>query len=66
MFKKSPEEQIFIRQKIIRYAQQHGNKPAAKKYGCDVRTVREWKKRFKAQGTRGLENKSRAPPGLFD
>ena len=45
----------------MRYAQLHGNKPAARRYGCDVRTVREWRKRFQAQGTRGLENRSRAP-----
>ena len=61
MFKRSPEEQISIRQQIMRYAQLHGNKPAARRYGCDVRTVREWRKRFQAQGTRGLENRSRAP-----
>ena len=61
MFKRSPEEQISIRQQIVRYAQLHGNKPAARRYGCDVRTVREWRKRFQAQGTRGLENRSRAP-----
>lgn len=60
-FKRSPEEQIAIRQKIVRYAQQHGNKPAARHYGCDVRTVREWKKRFKERGAGGLKNKSRAP-----
>jgi transposase len=61
IFKRSIEEQVAIRQKIIRYAQQHGNKPTARHYGCDVRTIREWKKRFKTQGTGGLKNKSRAP-----
>jgi len=61
IFKRSTEEQISIRQKIVRYAQQHGNKPAARHYGCDVRTVREWRKRFNAQGTSALENRSRAP-----
>ena len=61
IFNRSTEEQISIRQKIVRYAQLHGNKPAARYYGCDVRTVREWKKRFKEQGTGGLKNKSRAP-----
>ena len=61
IFKRSIEEQVAIRQKIVRYAQQHGNKPAARHYGCDVRTVREWKKRFKASGTSALVNKSRAP-----
>lgn len=61
LFKRRPEEQISIRQKIVRYAQQHGNKPAARRHGCDVRTVRTWRKRFERGGTRGLINQSRAP-----
>jgi transposase len=61
IFKRSPQEQISIRLKIVRYAQQHGNKPAARHYGCCVETVREWRKRFEDKGTEGLENKSRAP-----
>lgn len=61
LFKRSPEEQVSIRQAIVRYAQRKGNKPAARHYGCDVRTVREWRKRFEHQGTGALENKSRAP-----
>jgi len=61
IFKRSPSEQILIRQKIARYAQQNGNKPAARHYGCDVRTVRTWRQRFERQGTGALENKSRAP-----
>jgi DNA-directed RNA polymerase specialized sigma24 family protein len=44
-FKRSPEEQVAIRQKIVRYAQQYGNKQAARHYGCDVRTVRTWERR---------------------
>jgi transposase len=61
IFKRRPEEQVSIRQKIVRYAQLHGNKPAARRYGCDVRTVRAWRKRFEGSGTRGLINQSRAP-----
>lgn len=47
VFNRSPDSQIMIRQQIVRYAQQHGNKPAARHFGCNVRTVREWCKRFK-------------------
>jgi hypothetical protein len=61
IFKRSTEEQISIRQKIVRYAQQHGNKPAARHYGCDVRTVREWRGWFAERGNGALMNKSRAP-----
>lgn len=45
----------------MRYAQLHGKKPAARHFGCDVRTVREWCKRFEAGGTGALKNKSKAP-----
>ena len=58
---RSQNSQILIRQRMVRYAQQHGNKPAARHFGCDVRTVREWKKRFDSGGTGALKNKSRAP-----
>jgi transposase len=61
IFKRSTEEQISIRQKIIRYAQQNGNNAAARHYGCDVRTVRTWRRRFESHGAGGLKNKSRAP-----
>lgn len=61
IFKRSTEEQISIRQKIIRYAQLRGNNAAARHYGCNVRTVRTWRRRFESHGTGGLKNKSRAP-----
>ena len=60
-YKRSPQEQIFLRQEIIRYAQEKGNKPAARKYGCCSRTVRTWRKRYEASGAGALCNKSRAP-----
>lgn len=61
IFKRSAQEQIALRQKIVRYAQQHGNKPTASHFGCNVRTVRTWRRRFDKEGTRALANKSRAP-----
>ena len=62
IFKRSINEQIRIRQEIMRYAQLHGNKPAARHYGCTVQTVRLWRRRFFEQkGTGALQNKSRAP-----
>jgi hypothetical protein len=61
IFKRSIQDLSLVRQKIVRYAQQHGNKPAARHYGCDPRTVRTWKKRFETGGTGCLANKSRAP-----
>jgi len=61
LYKRSPDSQILVRQRMIRYAQQFGNKPAARHFGCDVRTIRNWRKRFDSGGTGALKNKSRAP-----
>lgn len=61
VFKRSSQEQILIRQEIVRYAQRHGIKPAAKHYGCSKNTVRTWLRRFEKGGTGELKNKSRAP-----
>ncbi|MBP9840836.1 MAG: helix-turn-helix domain containing protein [Simkaniaceae bacterium] len=61
MFNRDSKEQIIFRQKIVQYAQIHGNKPAARKYGCSKNTIKTWRRRFEAQGTTGLQNKSRAP-----
>lgn len=61
IFNRSPQEQSLLRQKIVRYAQQRGNKPAARHFGCDPRTVRQWRKRFEGRGTGALSNRSRAP-----
>ena len=61
IFKRSPEEQVSVRQKIVRHAQQKGNRAAARYYGCAVHTVRTWRRRFEKQGTGALINRSRAP-----
>ncbi|MBI5273896.1 MAG: helix-turn-helix domain containing protein [Chlamydiales bacterium] len=61
MFNRRATEQIIIRQKIVRYAQQHGIKPAAQHFGCSKNTVRKWLDNFDEKGTEGLKNKSRAP-----
>jgi len=63
LFKRRDREQILIRQEIVRYAQKHGIKPAARHYSCSKNTVRTWSRRFKKGGTGGLKNKSRAPHG---
>lgn len=61
MFKRNSREQIQIRQKIVRYAQQHGIKSAARHFGASKNTVKKWLRSFNEFGTSGLANKSRAP-----
>lgn len=61
LFQRSDQEQILIRQEMVRYAQVHGIKPAAKHYNCSKNTIRTWVRRFQKDGSGGLQNKSRAP-----
>lgn len=55
------KERMGIRQRIVRYAQLHGIKPASRHFGCSKNTVRRWLRSFLEQGSRGLEDKSRKP-----
>jgi transposase len=61
MFKRNSKEQIQLRLKIVRHAQQHGIKPAARHFGTSKNTVKKWMTAFQESGTSGLANKSRAP-----
>lgn len=51
----------FFRQKIVRYAQTKGIKPAARHFGCSKNTVRKWLRGFLDKGTSGLKDASKAP-----
>ena len=62
--KRSKAEQEAIRLQIVRYAQQHSVRAAHRKFGCSRNTVREWRKRFEAEGRSGLVNRSRAPKNI--
>jgi transposase len=54
---KSPE---YVRLALVRFAREHGIKPAARAFAMSVRTVRKWFRR--ADGTlAGLKDHSRAP-----
>ena len=61
IFNRNNKEKTGIRLKIVRYAQIHGIKPAERYFGCSKNTVRKWLRNFEEHGTRGLEDKSRAP-----
>jgi len=52
-----------LRLKMVRFAKAHGIKPAAREFGCQVRTVRKWLRRYQGQnGARSaLLDRSRAP-----
>lgn len=51
----------FLRHRIARSAQEIGVKPAARRFGTTVKTVRKWLRRWLQSGWQGLEDQSRAP-----
>ena len=58
---KDCKEGIFLREKLVLYAQAHGIKPAAVVFKTTVRTVRKWLRRYQENGVRGLSSRSRRP-----
>jgi len=51
----------YLRLQIVRYAQQHGVKPAARAFGTTAKTVRKWLRRWQPGSLAGLDERSRAP-----
>ena len=51
----------YLRLQMVRFAQQHGVKPAAPAFATTPKTVRKWLRRWQAQGYAGLRELSRAP-----
>jgi transposase len=49
------------RLRLVTYARRHGIKAAARAFRTTVPTVRKWRRRWEAQGLKGLQELSRAP-----
>jgi transposase len=49
------------RLRLVTHARQHGLKAAARAFSTTVPTVRKWRRRYEAQGLKGLQDLSRAP-----
>ena len=49
------------RLELVRYAQEHGVKPAARHFHATPKTVRKWLKRYKPGSFEGLSDQSKAP-----
>jgi len=50
-----------IRVKMVQYSFQFGISAAARQFHTTRDTVRKWKRLYEKQGTKGIQNKSRAP-----
>ena len=58
---KDKDARFEFRLRLVRHAQEHGIRDAARTFRCERNTVREWLRRYEAEGVRGLEERSRAP-----
>ena len=54
-------EPTYLRFELVRFAREHGIKPAARHFSTTVKTVRKWLRRWEPGSLRGLEDRSRAP-----
>lgn len=51
----------YLRFEIVRYAEQHGVKPAARAFSTTPKTIRKWLRRWQPGSLAGLDELSRAP-----
>lgn len=58
---KDSKDPYHFRVKLVEHAVRHGIKAAAVYYGCSRNTVRKWLRRWRAEGPKGLRNRSRRP-----
>jgi transposase len=54
-------EPTYLRFELVRFAREHGVKPAAREFGTTPKTVRKWLRRWEPGSLRGLADRSRAP-----
>ena len=54
-------EPTYLRFEMVRFAREHGIKPAARQFSTTVKTVRKWLRRWEPGSLRGLADHSRAP-----
>jgi len=60
MIRQSKDPKVF-RYEVVRYAREHGVKPAASMFNTTPKTVRKWLRRWEPGSMRGLDDQSRAP-----
>jgi len=60
MIRQSKNPKVF-RYELVRYAKEHGIKPAARAFNTTPKTVRKWVRRWEPGSMRGLADQSRAP-----
>ena len=58
---KSMEFIVELRLQMVRYAHEHGYKPASRMYNCSKNVIKKWCRRYALKGKQGLVDISRKP-----
>ena len=61
LVRKKSNMHLQVRKQMARHAERHGVSDAARAFGTTRKTVRKWRDRYRAEGLRGLADRSRAP-----
>lgn len=57
----SKEHRLRVKLQIVRYSQEHGIKPAVRKFGVDRNTAKKWLRRYLESGINGLLDRRKGP-----
>lgn len=60
----SKAHRLRVKQKIVRYSQEHGIKPCVRKFGVSRNTIRVWLRRYEKEGINGLLDKRNGPKSI--
>lgn len=58
---RSKNHRYDLRLRLVRHALEHGIRDAQRTFSTTRRTVRKWLRRYRAEGLKGLEDRSRRP-----
>lgn len=60
----SKEHRLSVKQKVIRYAQEHGIKPSVRKFAISRNSIRTWVRRYEKEGIKGLLDQRKGPKSI--
>jgi len=58
------KDKRLMRYEIVRYAKEHGKKPAARAFGTTIKTVRKWVRRWDGRSLESLSDENHAPKNI--
>ena len=64
VYESNKQKQINVRQDMVKYAQSHSIKAAARRFGCSKNTVKKWFRRHQEGGIGALVNQRKGPKNI--